>query len=52
MKKGGVILVHDYFARNFRGPKQAVDEFMKLEEAKKMSMCPIGDGISVMISGF
>lgn len=52
MKEGGVILVHDYFAANFRGPKQAVDEFMKLDESKKLCMCPIGDGISIMISGF
>lgn len=52
MKKGGVILIHDYFATNFRGPRQAVDEFMQLDESKGLSMCPIGDGISVMIIGF
>lgn len=52
MKKDGVILVHDYFATNFRGPKRAGDEFMQLTEAKNLSMCPIGDGISILITGF
>ena len=51
MVENGVILVHDYFAENFRGPKKAVDKF--IEESKgKYQMYPIGDGISMMVVGF
>ncbi len=28
MVSGGVILVHDYFAENFKGPREAVDKFV------------------------
>lgn len=51
MTKNGVILVHDYFADNFKGPKEAVDRFISEKEGK-YSTLPIGDGISVMIVGF
>ena len=51
MVRGGVILIHDYFAVNFRGPKDAVDLFIKEADGKYVAY-PIGDGISVMISGF
>lgn len=51
MVKDGVILVHDYFADNFRGPKEAVDKFVA-EKNGKYIVLPIGDGISVMIIGF
>lgn len=50
MISGGVILVHDYFAENFKGPREAVDKF--IAERNKYSIYPIGDGISVMICGF
>lgn len=48
---GGVILVHDYFADNFKGPKEAVDKFIRESEGKYY-IYPIGDGISVMVVGF
>ncbi len=51
MTGGGVILVHDYFAENFKGPKTAVDQFLK-ENAGQFRAYPIGDGLSVMIVGF
>ena len=43
----GVILVHDYFARNFKGPREAVDRFVK--ERPSTKIMPIGDGISIMV---
>ena len=51
MIHGGVILVHDYFATNFQGPQKAVDQFIR-ETNGRYAMYPIGDGISVMITGF
>lgn len=50
MMNNGVILVHDYFATNFKGPKKAVDRF--IYENPQYNIYPIGDGISVMIVGF
>ena len=50
MVENGVILVHDYFATNFKGPREAVDKF--ISENKKNKAFPIGDGVSIMISGF
>lgn len=50
MVKGGLILVHDYYAETFQGPKLAVDEFMK--ENPELLVFPIGDGLSVAICGF
>lgn len=47
MTKHGIILVHDYFARNFRGPKEAVDRY--LSERPSARILPIGDGISIMV---
>lgn len=46
MVKGGVILVHDYFAAGFRGVKAAVNDFNKANEHK---VIPIGDGLSVLL---
>lgn len=46
MVKGGVILVHDYFAAGFRGVKAAVNDFNKANEYK---VIPIGDGLSVLL---
>lgn len=51
MIRNGVVLVHDYFADNFRGPKEAVDRFIAEKDGKYAAL-PIGDGISVMIIGF
>lgn len=51
MVKNGVILVHDYFATNFKGPKLAVDRFIE-ENSGKYRAFPMGDGISVMVIGF
>lgn len=51
MIKGGVILVHDYFATNFRGPHEAVNQFVE-EMNGQYAIYPIGDGISIMIIGF
>ncbi|WP_049945089.1 TylF/MycF/NovP-related O-methyltransferase [Butyrivibrio sp. AC2005] len=51
MAEGGVILIHDYFADNFKGPKEAVDRFVS--ERRGIYDCvPIGDGISILIIGF
>ena len=47
MNKQVIILVHDYFARNFRGPKEAVDKY--LSERPSARILPIGDGISIMV---
>ena len=46
MVKGGVILVHDYFAAGFKGIKAAVADFAAKSGAQYL---PIGDGLSVAI---
>lgn len=51
MISGGVILVHDYFATNFKGPHEAVNQFLE-EMNGRYAKYPIGDGISIMITGF
>lgn len=51
MISGGVILVHDYFAANFKGPHEAVNQFLE-EMNGRYAKYPIGDGISIMITGF
>ncbi|MFV0464525.1 MAG: TylF/MycF/NovP-related O-methyltransferase [Lachnospiraceae bacterium] len=51
MVSGGVILVHDYFAENFKGPRQAVEQFLEESEGRYHKF-PIGDGISIMVTGF
>lgn len=51
MVNHGIILVHDYFADNFKGPKEAVDKFITEKKGKYIAL-PIGDGISVMVVGF
>lgn len=50
MVKNGAILVHDYFSTDFYGPKKAVDRFVF--ENPQYSLYPIGDGISIMVTGF
>lgn len=51
MVKKGVILVHDYFAETFDGPRRAVDEFLE-KDNMRLNILPIGDGLSVAIVGF
>ena len=48
MTENGIILVHDYFAENFKGPRYAVDKFVS-ESKNSIRVLPIGDGISVAI---
>ena len=50
MVKGGVILVHDYFTTDFKGVKEAVDQFIM--ENTTINLAPIGDGMSIMLTGF
>lgn len=52
MVKGGVILIHDYFADNFKGVRYAVDEYMQNRKRKELHLMPIGDGISIAVCGF
>ncbi|MDE6386755.1 MAG: macrocin-O-methyltransferase [Lachnospiraceae bacterium] len=52
MVQGGVILIHDFFADNFRGVRQAVDEYMRNRQRQELHLMPIGDGISIAICGF
>ena len=44
-------LIHDYFAENFKGPYEAVNRFCE-ENKGNYGTYPIGDGISVMVTGF
>lgn len=46
MRKGGVILIYDFFNDFYKGAKTAVDEFCK---EKDISYIPIGDEFSVAI---
>lgn len=50
MVHNGVILIHDYFADEFKGPKIAVDEYVA--HMKNISKAPIGDGSSILLIGF
>ena len=47
MVKGGVILVHDYFNKGFKGVKQAIIDFDT--DKRGLSLFPIGDGYSIGI---
>ena len=49
---GGVILIHDYFADNFKGVRKAVDEYLFSSTRKELHLMPIGDGISIAVCGF
>jgi len=51
MVSGGVILVHDYYSDNYKGPAIAVSKFLD-ETDHKYKVYPIGDGISVMVTNF
>ena len=52
MTSGAAILVHDYFSDTFDGPRRAVDEFIKENESSGYNAYPIGDKLSVLITGF
>lgn len=52
MVDGGVILIHDYFAENFTGVRQAVDTYISQTDKKGLRLMPIGDGISIAIIGY
>lgn len=52
MIPNGIILVHDYFAENFRGVREAVDTYMKQTVKKNLKLLPIGDGISIAVTGY
>lgn len=52
MLGGGVILIHDYFAENFTGVRQAVDTYMAQTKKEGLRLMPIGDGISIAIIGY
>jgi hypothetical protein len=47
MTTGGIILVHDYFSKGYKGVKQAVLEFV--DKGEGIRLFPIGDGLSVGI---
>ncbi len=51
MIKNGIILVHDYFSENFAGSREAVEKFLN-ETDLQLYRYPIGDSLSVMITGF
>ena len=44
MSKGGIILVHDYFAQGYYGIKKAVDDFAK---SNGIVVFPVGDSHSI-----
>lgn len=46
MVSGGVILIHDYFSKAFKGAKEAVKEF---SNNQNIDYLPIGDTLSVAI---
>lgn len=50
MVKGGIILVHDYFGSQYPSIKKVVRKFM--EEHPELHKIPIGDAMSIAITGF
>ena len=50
MVGGGVIVVHDYFGEAYPGVKDAVDEY--ISEKKNLSICPMGDRLSIIVVGY
>jgi len=47
MVKGGVILIHDYFSKHYKGIKEAVREFEIM--SGELNLFPVGDGLSLGI---
>lgn len=52
MVRGGTVLIHDYFADNFRGVRCAVDEYMADRNREGLHLMPIGDGVSIAVCGY
>ncbi|MCH5249318.1 MAG: hypothetical protein J1E98_05280 [Lachnospiraceae bacterium] len=55
MVPGGGILVHDYFAEDYKGPREAVDKFVseiRVKSSILLHKVPIGDGLSIFLTGF
>lgn len=50
MTDNGVILVHDYYSKQYTGVRPAVDRFVNECEAR-ICRYPIGDGASIMLAG-
>lgn len=48
MKKGGIILIHDYFTEFYHGVRNAVKDF-EVNNNIELRTMPIGDGISIAI---
>lgn len=51
MTEHGIILVHDYYNKGYRGAKAAVEKFLEEQESSDISRYPIGDGVSIMLAG-
>lgn len=48
MADGGIIAIHDYFSDAYPNVRTAVADYGK-ERAEKLSLCPVGDDISVAV---
>lgn len=46
MAKGGIMVIHDYYAKAYKGIRECVDSFCKKE---KRTPFPIGDSISIAV---
>lgn len=51
MTEHGVILVHDYYNKGYRGAKAAVEQFLSEQTSSDIVRYPIGDGVSIMLAG-
>ncbi len=50
MTDNGIIVVHDYYTKGYKGAKEAVDKFCQ-ECNGRIVRYPIGDGVSIMLAG-
>lgn len=51
MTERGVILVHDYYTKEYKGVRAAVDQFLAEKTQGNIVRYPIGDGVSIMLAG-
>lgn len=51
MTERGIILVHDYYTEEYKGAKAAVDQFLAEQAKDNIIRYPIGDGVSIMLTG-
>ena len=52
MTERGVILVHDYYTKEYAGVKAAVDEFIsQYMDGRGVAKYPIGDSVSILLAG-